>query len=172
MLKFPDKPLDEFRYSIGKMGKSGALFDILKLNDVAKSVMSGLSENEMYEFLKSWADEYGTETEKGFFANKEYMLKVLALCMGVGGKKRRKAADDSAAWFAKVKEIASQNEFAADMKAYKENPSAFKGNVSDVAEMLRVAVTGLANTPDLWTIMQILGGERVAKRLDAAIQAL
>ena len=57
MLKFPDKPLDDFRYSIGKMGKSGALFDILKLNDVAKSVMSGLSENEMYEFLKSWADE-------------------------------------------------------------------------------------------------------------------
>ncbi len=217
MLKFPDKPLDEFKYSIGKMGKSGALFDILKLNDVAKSVMSRLSENEMYEFLKSWADEYGTETEKGFFADKEYMLKVLALCMGVGGKKRRKdfvfakqavgmisyffdsafapkyayrfdfalvkcvlkdfkgaydAADDSAAWFAKVKEIASQNEFAADMKAYKENSSAFKGNVSDVAEMLRVAVTGLANTPDLWTIMQILGGERVAKRLDAAIQAL
>ncbi len=217
MLKFPDKPLDEFKYSIGKMGKSGALFDILKLNDVAKSVMSELSENEMYEFLKSWADEYGTETEKGFFADKEYMLKVLALCMGVGGKKRRKdfvfakqavemisyffdssfapkyayrfdsalvkcvlkdfkgaydAADDSAAWFARVKEIASQNEFAADMKAYKENPSAFKGNVSDVAEMLRVAVTGLANTPDLWTIMRILGGERVAKRLDAAIQAL
>ena len=82
------------------------------------------------------------------------------------------AAEDSAAWFARVKEIASQNEFAADMKAYKENPSAFKGNVSDVAEMLRVAVTGLANTPDLWTIMQILGGERVAKRLDSAIQAL
>lgn len=90
VLKFPDKPLDEFRYSIGKMGKSGALFDILKLNDVAKSVMSGLSENEMYEFLKSWADEYGTETEKGFFADEEYVLKVLALCMGVGGKKRRK----------------------------------------------------------------------------------
>ena len=168
MLKFPDKPLDEFRYSIGKMGKSGALFDILKLNDVAKSVMSGLSENEMYEFLKSWADEYGTETEKGFFADEEYVLKVLALCMGVGGKKRRKdfvfakqavgmisyffdsafapkyayrfdsalvkcvlkdfkgvydAADDSAAWFARVKEIASQNEFAADMKAYKNAPS-------------------------------------------------
>ena len=42
----------------------------------------------------------------------------------------------------------------------------------DVAEMLRVAVTGLANTPDLWTIMQILGRERTLARIDGAIAAL
>lgn len=53
-LKFPDKPLDEFKFSIGKMGKSGALFDILKLNDVSKTVLSGLSETEMFDFLKDW----------------------------------------------------------------------------------------------------------------------
>ena len=58
------------------------------------------------------------------------------------------------------------------MKAYKENPAAYPGNVSDVAEMLRVAVTGIANTPDLWTIMQILGRERTPARIDGAIAAL
>jgi glutamyl-tRNA synthetase len=58
------------------------------------------------------------------------------------------------------------------MKAYKENPTAYLGNVSDVAEMLRVATTGLANTPDLWTIMQILGEKRTINRLNAAIAAL
>ena len=51
-------------------------------------------------------------------------------------------------------------------------PENYPGNVSDVAEMLRIATTGLANTPDLWTIMQILGKERTIARLDAAIAAL
>lgn len=217
LLKFPDKPLDEFKFSIGKMGKSGALFDILKLNDVSKSVMSRLSETEMYDFLSDWAKEYGTETQKGWFADRDYLLRVLALCMGVGGKKRRKdfvcarqamgllsyffdasfapeysfrfdkntvravmeefkktydPADDSSVWFNKVKAVADAHGFASDMKAYKANPEAYAGNVSDVAEMLRIAVTGLSNTPDLWTIMQILGKDRTLSRIDRAIGAL
>ena len=217
LLKFPDKPLEEFKYSIGKMGKSGALFDILKLNDISKSVMSRLSETEMFDFLSDWAKDYATAAEQAYFADKEYMLKVLALCMGVGGKKRRKDfvcakqavdmisyffdasfapeyayrfdnetvkkilgdfkaaydyADDSAVWFDKVKAVADKNGFAADMKAYKLNPEDYKGNVSDVAEMLRIATTGLANTPDLWTIMQILGKERVVARIERVIATL
>ena len=217
LLKFPDKPLDEFKFSIGKMGKSGALFDILKLNDVSKSVMSRLSETEMYDFLSDWAKEYGTETQKSWFSDRDYLLRVLALCMGVGGKKRRKdfvcarqamgllsyffdasfapeysfrfdkntvravledfkktydPADDSSVWFNKVKAVADAHGFASDMKAYKANPEAYAGNVSDVAEMLRIAVTGLSNTPDLWTIMQILGKDRTLSRIDRAIGAL
>ncbi len=215
LLKFPDKPIEEFKYSIGKMGKSGALFDILKLNDVSKTMMATLSETEMYDFLKSWSEEFGTEEQRAYFADKEYMCKVLALCMGVGGKKRRKdficakqavesiayffdesfaptyeyrfdketvkkiissfaeiydEKDDNSAWFEKLKTVAGNYGFATDMKAYKADPTAFVGNVSDVAEMLRVATTGLANTPDLWTIMQILGKERTLKRLGQAIE--
>ena len=90
LLKFPDKDISEFKYSIGKMGKSGALFDILKLNDISKTYMSTLSEEETYDFLKAWADEFGDEKQKAYFTDKAYMLKVLSLCMGVGGKKRRK----------------------------------------------------------------------------------
>ncbi len=217
LLKFPDKPLDEFKYSIGKMGKSGALFDILKLNDISKTYMATLSETEMFDFLKDWTDEFGTDAQKAYFADKEYMLKVLTLCMGIGGKKRRKDfvcakqavemiayffdttfapeyeyrfdkavvktilegfkgvydyADDCSAWFDKVKAVALASGFATDMKAYKADPTAFPGNVSDVAEMLRIATTGLANTPDLWTIMQILGAETTLARLDKAMEAL
>ena len=80
--------------------------------------------------------------------------------------------DDCSAWFEKVKTVAAENGFATDMKAYKADPTAFPGNVSDVAEMLRIATTGLANTPDLWTIMQILGKERTLARLEKALQAL
>ena len=81
-------------------------------------------------------------------------------------------ADDSSAWFAKVKALADENGFASDMKAYKANPDAYPGSVSDVAEMLRIAATGLSNTPDLWTIMQILGKERTLSRIDGAIASL
>ena len=81
-------------------------------------------------------------------------------------------ADDSSVWFEKVKQVAAKSGFAADMKAYKANPELFPGNVSDVAEMLRIATTGLSNTPDLWTIMQILGKERTLSRIEKAIQAL
>ena len=217
LLKFPDKPLDEFKYSINKMGKSGALFDILKLNDISKTVMAKLTEKQAFDFLKAWAEEFGTDEQKGYFENEEYTLKALALCMGIGGKKRRKDfvcakqatemisyfyddgfaptyeyrfengvvkkilegfksvysyADDCSAWFEKVKQVASENGFATDMKAYKQNPENYPGNVSDVAEMLRIATTGLANTPDLWTIMQILGEERTLARLQTAIEKL
>ena len=76
------------------------------------------------------------------------------------------------AWFNKMKSVADANGFASDMKAYKANPENYLGNVSDIAEMLRIATTGLSNTPDLWTIMQILGEERTLARLEKAINFL
>ncbi len=73
--------------------------------------------------------------------------------------------DDKDTWFAHIKAIAEKHGFATDMKAYKENPTAFKGNVSDVAKVLRVLVTGRDKTPDLYEIMRILGTDRVKTRL-------
>ncbi|MDY6407556.1 MAG: glutamate--tRNA ligase [Pseudomonadota bacterium] len=73
--------------------------------------------------------------------------------------------DDKDTWFSHIKAIAEKHGFATDMKAYKENPTAFKGNVSDVAKVLRVLVTGRDKTPDLYQIMQILGIDRIKKRL-------
>ena len=207
--KNPEKPLEEFPFSVKKMGKSGALFDLDKLNDISKNELSRLTAEETFDFLKAWADEYGSDEEKGYFKNREYLIKILELVMGTNGKKRRKDImtarqameivgyffskgerqdeyrtdkqtkvrilnaflatydynDDAQVWFSKLKEVAASLGFAAEMRDYKANPEAYKGNVSDVAEVLRIAVTGRANTPDLWTVMQILGAEETKKRI-------
>ncbi|MDD6678670.1 MAG: glutamate--tRNA ligase [Firmicutes bacterium] len=81
-------------------------------------------------------------------------------------------ADDSGVWFDKVKAITADIGFTSDMKAYKADPSAFPGTVADVSTFLRVAVTGKTNSPDLYTVMQILGCDRTAARIRSAMKAL
>ena len=81
-------------------------------------------------------------------------------------------SDDAAGWFEKVKQITAQIGFAADMKEYKANPDAFPGSVADVSTFLRIAVTGRSNSPDLYTVMQILGYERTVSRIRAAMEKL
>jgi glutamyl-tRNA synthetase len=73
--------------------------------------------------------------------------------------------DDQQTWFDKLKAAAEQTGFAIDNKAYKETPEKFKGNVADFARIIRVKLTGKNRTPDLWTIMRVMGRERIAKRL-------
>ena len=81
-------------------------------------------------------------------------------------------ADDSAVWFEKVKEITNDMGFTTDMKAYKADPSAFPGTVADISTFIRQAVTGKTNSPDLYTVMQILGYERTVARIQAVIATL
>ena len=81
-------------------------------------------------------------------------------------------ADDSAAWFEKVKTITTELGFTTDMKAYKADPTAFPGTVSDVSAFIRLAVTGKTNSPDLYTVMQILGYDRTVERIRSAIAQL
>jgi glutamyl-tRNA synthetase len=73
---------------------------------------------------------------------------------------------DEPTWFAGLKEVGAAHGFATDKKAYKANPEAFKGNVSDFSEILRVALTGSRMSPNLHEIIEILGKEEVAKRLN------
>ena len=82
------------------------------------------------------------------------------------------AADDSNVWFDKIKAVATDLGFTTDMKAYRENPTAFKGSVADVSMFLRVAVTGRNNSPDMHAVMQILGEARVRARIAAMLQTL
>ena len=81
-------------------------------------------------------------------------------------------ADDSAVWFEKVKEITADMGFTTDMKAYKADPTAFPGTVADISTFIRQAVTGKTNSPDLYTVMQILGYERTVARIQATINSL
>ena len=80
--------------------------------------------------------------------------------------------DDSGVWFDKVKAITTEIGFTTDMKAYKADPTAFPGTVADVSTFIRQAVTGKTNSPDLYTVMQILGYVRTTDRIRAAIDSL
>lgn len=81
-------------------------------------------------------------------------------------------ADDATVWFDKVKALAESLGFTANMKLYKQDPTAWPGSVADISTFLRIALTGKTNSPDLYTVMQILGTERSAARIQAAIARL
>ena len=78
--------------------------------------------------------------------------------------------DDKQTWFDRIKELAGELGYAKEVKEYKANPDAYKAHVGDVSTVIRVALTGRTNTPDMYEIMQVLGKESVIKRLESAIK--
>ena len=216
-LKNPDADIEEFKFSLDKMGQSGTLFDLEKLNNICKTYLAKFSLEEMKEYLRQFILEYHKEDYDVYFGNEEKLDRILTLGMGLNLKKRRKDYinasqilesialyydefktqkdeyrfdrdlvrnvlrdfqdaysydDDNNTWFEKVKMIGERYGFIADMKAYKANPEMYRGSVSDIAEIIRIAITGQKNSPDLWTIMQILGEKTCSKRLQDAMQEL
>ena len=83
----PDKSLDEFDFQLNKMSVSGALFDMVKLLDIGKNVISRMSAQEVYENALDWANEYDKELVQ-ILENKDYALKVFGIERG--NKKPRK----------------------------------------------------------------------------------
>ena len=69
-------------------------------------------------------------------------------------------------WFAAVKEFAINNGFAGSPKDYKKDPESYKGHVGDVCEAIRVMVTGRTKSPDLFSIMKILGKDKINERIE------
>ena len=110
----PDKQLDEFELQLNKMSVSGALFDMVKLLDVSKTVISKMTAEEVYENANMWATKYDAELKK-LLEDKEYALKVFGIERG--NKKPRK---DISKW-SDVKENISymyDEEFAKDENEY------------------------------------------------------
>jgi len=216
----PDKLLSEFDFQINKMSVSGALYDMIKLLDVSKIVISRFSAEEVYENAIKWAEKYDQELLK-LLQDKEYSLKVLGIERG--NKKPRKDIakwsdvkenieymydeeflnkdnnyeyqtinekeeiekilklyiekyydknDDKQAWFDKIKELAGSLGYAKEVKEFKENLDKYKAHVGDVSTVLRIALTGRTNTPDMYEIMQVLGKESIEKRFEKAIKSL
>ena len=208
----PDKSIDEFTLELNKMGVSGALFDMVKLLDVSKTVISKYTAEEVYTAALEWAKEYDSELAK-MLSDKEYSLKVLGIERG-NVKPRKDIAkwsdikniiyymyddkfdkngefeyqkitdkdeieqivniyfekyynenDDKQTWFNKIKDLAEEMGYAREVKEYKANPEAYKGHVGDISTVLRVKLTGKHNTPDLYEIMQVIGKERLLKRI-------
>lgn len=73
--------------------------------------------------------------------------------------------DDKNTWFEKIKKMAEKNGYASSMKEYKENPEKYKGNITDIATVIRVAITTCSMTPDLYEILKILGKNEIKARI-------
>ncbi|MDL2220041.1 glutamate--tRNA ligase, partial [Ruminococcaceae bacterium OttesenSCG-928-O06] len=213
----PEKPLEAFPFSVKKMGVSGALFDMDKLDDVSKGVISRLTAQQVYEELLAWAQQHDAEFAALLARDEGFSLAMLAI--GRGGKKPRKditrwgdarayfsfyfeelfcpdytlpdtvpaataqkmlaawkdaydPADDSAAWFDKVKALARAFGYADDMKAWRQAPENWPGSVADVSMVLRLATTGRKESPDLAEVMRVLGPQEVCRRMDRMAAAL
>ena len=78
------------------------------------------------------------------------------------------AEDDRQQWFDKIKNLAPSLGFAAETKEYKAAPEKYKGHAGDLSTVLRIAVTGRRNTPDLCSIMRVLGYDECIKRITEA----
>ena len=78
--------------------------------------------------------------------------------------------DDKQTWFDKMKELAGEFGYAKEVKEYKANPDMYPGHVGDVSTVIRVAMTGRCNTPDLYEIMKILGKDSLKERVEKAIK--
>ena len=79
--------------------------------------------------------------------------------------------DDKQGWFDTLKACASECGFV-DMKTFKANPEAFKGLVGDVAEILRITLSGRKNSPNLYYVMRILGKKECDRRIDKVVSLL
>ena len=78
-------------------------------------------------------------------------------------------SDDNEQWFAKIRDIATELGYAAKPKDYKKNPDDYKGHVGHVSTVIRIALMGRAQSPDVWAIQQILGEDKVRERLQESI---
>ena len=206
----PEADIYSFPFNLKKMSVSGALFDLAKLNDISKTVISRMDAQTVFDRTLEWAKTYDKAYAALLENDPQKALGMMALDRG--GKKPRKdiamwsqvrsyfsymypalyekdytlpenisaadaaailhdysqvwsPADEKDVWFEKIKALCAPHGFTPNVKEYKQNPDAFKGHVGDVSTVIRIAVTGRTNTPDLCTILQLLGEETVHARL-------
>ena len=209
-----DADISEFKLELNKMSVSGAVFDMVKLLDVSKNVISKFTAEKIYTETLKWAKRYDRELETILTKNKEYAIKILNIERG-GNKPRKDISrwseikhsiqymyddifdkntsyefqkiidndeiksilksyiekhfdinDDKQDWFNKMKDLAEEMGYAREVKEYKTNPDAYKGHIGDISTVIRVALTGRCNTPDLYEIMQILGKKSIERRIN------
>lgn len=209
-----DASLDSFPFNLKKMSVSGALFDMVKLNDVSKNVISLMSAEKVYEYTAEWAKLYDVDFYDIISADSVYTTAILGIDRDTPKPRKDIAcwsevknyisyffdelfekdytlpenitadmaaeilkaylevythADSKDEWFSRMKDMCEPLGYTPNVKEYKKNPDAFKGHVGDISTVIRVAVTGRRNTPDLYAIMQVLGEDKVKERLNEAL---
>lgn len=209
-----DAPQSAFPFNLKKMSASGALFDLNKLNDVSKNVISLMTADDVYDKAAVWAKSYDEELYKLLTADEKFAKGIFSIDRGTA-KPRKDIAkwdeikdyvsyffndiytpdftlpeniskedaaaiieaylkvfdanDDKDTWFSKIKELCEPLGFTPNVKEYKKNPDAFKGHVGDVSTVIRIAITSRRNTPDLCSIIALLGNDEVKARLNNAL---
>ncbi len=74
--------------------------------------------------------------------------------------------DDNSQWFQKIRDISGDLNYAIKPKDYKKNPDQYKGSITDVSNVVRVAIVGRTNSPDLWEICHIIGEDKMRNRIN------
>ena len=201
-----DKSIYDFDFHVSKMSVSGALFDLTKMLDDSKTIISRFSAEKVYNEGYKWAGKHDPELKK-LLDQKDYALKVIGIERGkekprkdiakwsdlrdniiymfeepkefdfdkINGEDAKKVVseymkiydenDDKQTWFNKIKDVAEKCGYAREVKEFKANLEKWPGHVGDVSTVIRVAITGRRNTPDLYEILQVLGKEEVINRL-------
>lgn len=208
------EPIEKFPFNLKKMSVSGALFDIVKLTDVSKNVISVMPAEKVFELAYAWAKEYQPQLAE-LFAQDEAKATAILNIDREGKKPRKDIAkwsdvldyvsymydetfvpnyelngnatpslavkvieeylkvvnldDDKDAWFGRMKEVCLLVGCTPNVKEYKAEPEKFEGHVGDVSTIIRVALTGRTNTPDLFAITALLGEDTVKARLNSAL---
>ena len=130
--------------------------DISKWSDVKNSIIymyeDKFAENTQYEFQKINDPEEIKDILKTYL-DKHFNID-----------------DDKQTWFDKMKDLAEEKGYAREVKEYKQEPEKYKGHVGDISTVIRVALTGRHNTPDLYEIMQVLGEENIKTRINKIIK--
>ncbi len=127
----PDKSIDDFDFNLNKMSVSGALFDMVKLLDIGKTVISKMTAEEVYNCAMEWANEYDKELAE-MLANKEYSLRVLGIERG--NKKPRK---DISKW----SDVKNSIIYMYDDKFFAGDVAYDYGKISDKAEVEKITKT-------------------------------
>ena len=189
-LKKPETNIWNYPIKIKKMPTSGALFDIKKLEWWSKEFIATISIDELTQRVVNWVNEYGTENQKEQIKDQKYLKEILSIERD-DPKRIRK---DFITWeqtmreisyffddeFSKIKipelneqvltEFIKTFDISDDKDTWWNKIKDIAGNLGikngDAAMVLRVALTGRTNTPDLYSIMQVMGKERVIKRIE------
>ena len=174
----PKEDVSKFNFTFEKMSLDGALFDLPKLRNISKDVLSYLDaptiskNSDIYEKIKFFDcdiyDELFENTELPFnpFIDKNIIKTIL-----VEFKDSLNLDQEESSWFDSLKNLGAKHGFALSFKEYKKDKEHFIGHVGDVAEMVRIALTTSKNSPNLFQSMKILGKEEVSRRIDKTLNS-
>jgi len=72
----PEKDIEEFELKTEKFNKAGALFDVVKLEDISKDYISTLTAQQVYDMALEWSDSYDRDVYKLLSKNRDYCIKI------------------------------------------------------------------------------------------------